>query len=316
MQVEQPLFTIATITYNSCKWVRQAIESVLSSTYTDFEYLISDDSSTDNTWDIIKDYKDIRISAWKNDHNIGEYANRKKMIWQAKGKYILFVDGDDVLYKNSLRNLAEYVKAFPSIGMIWGISTSANLYLIPPYIFKPELTLKLLYSDLYHLGVIGFAETVFQVDALKKMGDNFPLNYSTGDIYIRKKLALTESVLFIPLGISFWRISPSQASSKLSLGFKGLLEGYNIDMQILNDDENPLTYKERIKAIKNLKISVVKRLIRFTILSLNFVQFFKIYKHLKLSFTDLLLLFQKIDNRYLPVKDISEPLANDYNFRK
>ena len=315
MQVEQPLFTIATITYNSRKWIRQAIESVLCSSYTDFEYLISDDCSNDDTWDIIEEYNDVRIGKWKINHNIGEYPNRKMILSKASGKFILFIDGDDVLYKNSLRNLSEYITAFPTLGMIWGVSTSANMYVIPPYLFKPETTLKLLYSDLYHLGVIGFTETVFNVEALKKMDNDFPLDLSTGDPYIRKKLALTENVLFIPLGISFWRSSSTQASSRLSQGFKGMLEGYKIDMKILNDNANPLSVQDRMKALQNIKISVVKRLIRYTLLKLNFVQFFKIYKCLKLSFKDLLLLFKRIDNRYLPIKDISEPLANKYNFK-
>ena len=94
----QPLFTVATITYNSSRWVRQAIESVLASSYTDFEYIISDDCSTDDTWDIIQEYKDGRIKAWRNQTNIGEYPNRNIVLRQAKGKYFLFIDGDDLTY--------------------------------------------------------------------------------------------------------------------------------------------------------------------------------------------------------------------------
>jgi glycosyltransferase involved in cell wall biosynthesis len=55
--MNMPKVTIATITYNSEKFVAQAIESVLAQSFTDFEYLISDDCSTDTTWDITCKYR-------------------------------------------------------------------------------------------------------------------------------------------------------------------------------------------------------------------------------------------------------------------
>ena len=310
----QPLFTIATITYNSGLWVKQAIESVLASGYEDFEYLISDDHSTDDTWEQIQIYNDTRIRAWRNEKNIGEYPNRNKILNEAKGRYILYIDGDDLLYKSTLRNIAEYIEAFPEAGMIWGVSTSANLYEVLPFLFEPAITLKLLYSNLYHLSVIGFAETVFSVDALKRINNGFPEDYHLGDSFIRKKIALTEKVLFIPLGLSFWRSSQNQASARLGIGLKGMTEGYEIDLRILNDSSYPLGAEERYKVLKNLKTSLIKRLVFQTIFRFRFYLFYKIFQRLKLSVNDLFLVFRKIDNEYLPVKDISSPLMNDYNF--
>ena len=84
-----PLFTVATITYNSSKWVRDAIESILNSTFSDFELLISDDCSSDNTWEIIQTYQDPRITAWRNEQNLGEYANRNKFIDQTLQRVVV-----------------------------------------------------------------------------------------------------------------------------------------------------------------------------------------------------------------------------------
>lgn len=67
MKVEQPLFTVATVTYNSGRWIKQAIESVLASSYSDFEYIIADDCSNDDTWSKVNEYNDSRIVAFRQE---------------------------------------------------------------------------------------------------------------------------------------------------------------------------------------------------------------------------------------------------------
>ncbi len=130
---EQPLFTVATITYNSSKWVQQAVDSVLASSFVSFEYILADDCSSDDTWSIVSQYSDSRIVAFRHDQNIGEYANRNSVIKAAKGKYLLFVDGDDVLLKHTLRNLAEYIEDFPTAQMIWGVHPAHIDFAILPH---------------------------------------------------------------------------------------------------------------------------------------------------------------------------------------
>ena len=186
MITSQPLFTVATITYNSGKWVRQAIESVLASSFIDFEYIISDDCSTDDSWEIIQQYNDPRIKALKNEKNIGEYPNRNKVLNEAKGKYLLFVDGDDVLFKNTLRNLSEYTESFPDAEMIWGVQPSNIDFAIMPYLFNPKDLTRLIYGTSIPLAIIGFAETIFRIKELTSAG-GFSERYSIGDVYIKKK---------------------------------------------------------------------------------------------------------------------------------
>ena len=61
----RPLVSVVTVTYNSALYVRDALESVLAQTYTDLEYIICDDCSTDDTWKIISEYPDTRIKAYQ-----------------------------------------------------------------------------------------------------------------------------------------------------------------------------------------------------------------------------------------------------------
>ena len=81
--------------YNSGRFIEQSIRSVLSQTYTDWELLIVDDCSTDDTTSIVASFKDKRIHYQRNEYNMGAALSRNKAIQAAKGKYIAFLDADD-----------------------------------------------------------------------------------------------------------------------------------------------------------------------------------------------------------------------------
>lgn len=74
---EQPLVTVITVAYNSSAYLRVAIESVLAQSYANIEYIICDDYSTDDTWDIICEYTDARIRAYRNEKNL---TDRKSVV--------------------------------------------------------------------------------------------------------------------------------------------------------------------------------------------------------------------------------------------
>ena len=113
-----PLVTIITVTYNSSKYVRDAIEGVLAQTYTNIEYIIGDDCSTDDTWSIIREYKDPRIKAYRNETNLGEYPNRNKAILMSTGEYLLFIDGDDYIYPHGLSYYVDLITKYPQAAIM------------------------------------------------------------------------------------------------------------------------------------------------------------------------------------------------------
>jgi len=308
-----PKVTVVTITYNSSQFVRQAIESVLAQSFTDFEYLISDDCSTDDTWEIIQEYKDPRIKAWRNESNLGEYPNRNKVVKAARGKYILFVDGDDILYHNSLRNLAEYVRAFPEAGMVWGLNPQHFPFYVFPYLVHPAETIKLIYQTLIPISIIGFGEILFKTEVLMS-GGGFSEDYKFGDTYIKKKFALTTPVLFAPIGFMFWRQSPQQASKKLARGLGDFFERVAIDEEVLHHPSFPLSGSEKSTVVKNVRIGVVKLFFSSTLLKGNLISFFQLYHKIGLRLMDLPLLFQKGDYSYKPSPKLEEPLMNNYHF--
>ncbi|MEQ5679554.1 glycosyltransferase family 2 protein [Providencia rettgeri] len=82
--------------YNAEKYISESINSVLAQTYTKFELIIIDDSSTDKSINIISEYQDNRIKLIKSNLNQGVATSRNKGIMAAKGQYISFLDSDDL----------------------------------------------------------------------------------------------------------------------------------------------------------------------------------------------------------------------------
>jgi len=74
--------------YNHAKFIEESINSVLNQTYQDFELLIIDDNSTDNTFEIIKSFNSHKIKAVKNQQNVGMVLNTNRLISIAKCEYI------------------------------------------------------------------------------------------------------------------------------------------------------------------------------------------------------------------------------------
>ena len=102
-----PLVTVVTPCYNGAKYLRETIESVLAQTFTDWEMIIVDDCSKDNSVDIIKQYADLdsRIKYLSTPNNTGSPAIPRNLGMEAaSGKYIALLDSDDIWYPTKLHN--------------------------------------------------------------------------------------------------------------------------------------------------------------------------------------------------------------------
>lgn len=100
------MVSIITPTYNCAKYISETINSVLEQTYTDWEMIIYDDCSTDDTKDIVKYYTsvDSRIKYFCNEHNSGAAITRNNALRIARGKWIAFLDSDDLWVPQKLEH--------------------------------------------------------------------------------------------------------------------------------------------------------------------------------------------------------------------
>ena len=99
----KPILTVLMPVYNSEKYLAEAIESILSQSYTDFEFLIINDGSTDRSETIIKSYNDKRIIYIKNKSNLGLIKTLNKGISLVKTKYLARMDSDDKSHPERLK---------------------------------------------------------------------------------------------------------------------------------------------------------------------------------------------------------------------
>lgn len=103
-QVTNPLISIITPAYNSAEFITNTIRSVQQQSFTNWEHIIVDDSSDDNTFSIIKSFakEDSRIIPVRNKENSGAAVTRNKGLELAKGRFIAFLDSDDLWYPEKL----------------------------------------------------------------------------------------------------------------------------------------------------------------------------------------------------------------------
>ena len=94
-------FSIIISAYNIEAYIERAIKSVLEQTFKNFELIIVNDCSKDQTLEKIKKFTDERITVINNERNVGLGAVRNIGIAKAKGEYIVHLDGDDALYENT-----------------------------------------------------------------------------------------------------------------------------------------------------------------------------------------------------------------------
>lgn len=110
--MNQPRFTVAISAYNIENYIQRAINSVLNQEFENYEIIIVDDCSKDNTMQKIKEYDDSKISVYQTKKNTKTAGGTRNVaINYAKGEYIIFLDGDDVLFnKETLKNIDNVIK--------------------------------------------------------------------------------------------------------------------------------------------------------------------------------------------------------------
>ena len=164
------LVSIITANYNGENFIGDTIESVLSQTYPNWELIIIDDASTDQSMEIIKSYldKEQRINLLTNTTNRGAAITRNRGIESAKGKYIAFLDGDDIWLSEKLEKQISFMENsvncfFSTSYYEWIDESGINLNRV---IKTKE---KLTYSDLLDKNRIGCLTAIYNQEELGKV---------------------------------------------------------------------------------------------------------------------------------------------------
>ncbi|EJL6928529.1 glycosyltransferase family 2 protein [Vibrio alginolyticus] len=160
------LVSVIMPTYNSTGTVVESIQSVLSQTYKNWELIIVDDRSTDNTWQVIQTYADKydNIRVYQNKENLGAGASRNFAIKKARGRFIAFLDSDDLWTEDKLAEQIPFMleNNYPLTYTHYRRFTSEEELSV---VTAPEYTT---YKKLMYSNVIGCLTAVYDAQALGK----------------------------------------------------------------------------------------------------------------------------------------------------
>lgn len=226
--------------YNRQKYIAEAIESVLASTYTNFELIIVDDCSSDKTVEIAQKFaaKDDRIKLYVNETNLHQFPNRNKAAGFAKGELIMSADSDDTLNSDAIEYIVKQFEHFPDaqFALIYG-QNDINV----PTSFQPEESVRMHFYKNNHL-LVGPGGTVIRTQFFKKIG-GFPTDYGpAGDCFYNIKAAANAEIILLPYIFFNYRIHGNQEFFRTD---SYLYNNYRYFEDVLHLPELPLSLKEK-----------------------------------------------------------------------
>ena len=265
------LISILMTAYNREKYIAAAIESVIFSTFKNFELIIVDDCSTDSTVEIARKFQmlDSRIKVYVNDLNLGDYPNRNKAAGYARGKYIKYIDADDMIYPWGLEIIARNLILFPNAGYFLD-SIEQDHEKIFPFELEPS---KAYEREYFNSSIFNKAPTsaTIKLDTFKKY-NGFSGKQMVGDFEMWHKLSLAENVVLLPHGI-VWSRNHEEQESKLTRNDSFWLFKYMmISFYFLNLKETPLESSKKDVALKKLKRSIARSILKTVIFEMDFAK--------------------------------------------
>lgn len=250
--IKQPVPTVSVLmtAYNRDQYIAQAIESVLASTFMDFELIVVDDGSHDQTVEVAKQYtSDPRVQVYVNQKNLGDYHNRNYAASLAQGKYLKYLDSDDYIYPHGLELMVQAMEQFPNAAL--GVER-------PPARDTPypiQMSSAQVYREHFLIGGVltcGPTGAILRTAAFHETGGFSGKRY-IGDIEMWLKLAAKDPVVILMPGLVWWRQHEGQEFS-LGLSSMSYVEwSYKVLSESLHSEKCPLSSHENRQAIEKLK---------------------------------------------------------------
>ncbi|MCH7402096.1 glycosyltransferase family 2 protein [Belliella kenyensis] len=258
-----PKVTILLPVFNCEKYVSQAIESILNQSFTDFEFLIINDGSTDSTPEILKEFSDSRIKIINNLSNEGLVPTLNRGITLANGEYIFRMDSDDVSHRERIKRQVQFMEINPKV-----VVCGTNRFILGRENSKGGKALK--NSDVLAISIFNCPLVHPSVCIRKRFLDEYQLRYNVKYIHSEDN-ALWLAILKIGGEISVlserlvgYRLHDDQVSKRFAekqkeSSTKARVDFLNYSFGIrMNVSEiklyRALSYKEEIENIDMLQV--------------------------------------------------------------
>lgn len=209
MKYTEKTISVIMPVYNGETYLREALDSILGQTYTNFEFIIIDDASDDGTAAVLDTYKDERIVRLRNDRNIGNYPSRNKGMFCAKGKYVCVMDADDMACPDRFQKQLDYLESHPRLLAAGSRFRFSDGYLGPIPLTSEEIRLYLLEENCFL-----HSSLMIRTSALKRLGGYREEFVYSADYDLVCRLSLLGDIENMPDLLMTYRWHPSQISQR------------------------------------------------------------------------------------------------------
>lgn len=233
-----PLVSVITTSYNREDYIAEAIESVLSSTYTNLELIIADDCSKDKTVEIAKSYeaKDQRVKVYVNEKNLGDYPNRNNAATRAAGEFLMFVDSDDMILKDGIEKCVAAITHFR--GANFGMYSFDKQ--LKSFELESEAALRKHFFKKSFL-TVGPGGTIIRRSFFEQI-KGYPEKYGpANDMYFNLKACSYSKIVMLPFEFLFYRLHEGQEQKNY---FSYLHNNYSFFKDALNHLNLPISKSE------------------------------------------------------------------------
>lgn len=257
-----PKVSVIVTTYNRAHLVRETIDSILGQTFKDFELIIVDNYSADNTDEVIKSYKDERIRYFKNQNNGIIAINRNYGIGKAQGEYIAFCDDDDLWFPEKLDKQAQEMGGDSQLGLVCNNeigfdSRGDHGLMIKTKIRESDLT----FEALVYKSFISSSTAMVRKSILDDVGilDESPEIITAEDYELWLRIAKKYRVKYLDLPLGKYRTHPGAYRKGPVAGLERNMLVYKklLDKGILSIE----LYQKRINKL-NKELMLIKFLTR------------------------------------------------------
>lgn len=250
--INNPLVSVLMTVYNREKYIAEAIESVIASTYQNWELIIVDDQSKDRSVEIAHSYeaKDDRIKVYINEKNLGDYPNRNKASSYAKGKYLKYLDADDLIYPHCLNVMVETMERYPEAGLALSIVEQENSKPYP-ILLSPQQAFERHYfnTPVFHKSPLG---AIIKKKTFEKI-HGFTGKQHVGDYEFWHNLAANEPIVLMTGGLAWYRNHDQQQMNDNRNNPLVPFKYFIISIEQLKNQECPLNNEKRNLALKKIE---------------------------------------------------------------
>ena len=246
---KKPLISILMNCFNGASYLKEALDSVIAQSYSNWELIFWDNKSSDNSLDILSLYKDKRIKIFVAEKHTNLGCARRNAFSKIKGEYLAFIDVDDYWYPDKLE---KQIKVFSDNKV--GISFTNTLYFSNKWkenLYKPRSLIKVNTKSLITRYSLSLVSIIINLNHLKKLDYAFDDKYNhICDFDLIVRLSIISKVKYLDELLSGWRIHKNNESFKRKEIFNKELDSW-CDFHIKNK-----FFKKYINEIKELKLLV------------------------------------------------------------